>query len=67
MTLIALLLYASLRSWRLAGLVFANLPFAAVGGVAALWLRGLHLSVSSLVGFIALFGVADGGCWFCGV
>jgi cobalt-zinc-cadmium resistance protein CzcA len=56
--LIALLLYASLRSWTLAGLVLANLPFAAVGGIAALWLRGLHLSVSASVGFIALFGVA---------
>ncbi len=56
--LIAVLLYASLRSWTLAGLVFVNLPFAAVGGIVALWLRGLHLSVSASVGFIALFGVA---------
>ncbi|HEU0078901.1 MAG TPA: efflux RND transporter permease subunit, partial [Longimicrobiaceae bacterium] len=56
--LIALLLYASLRSWTLAGLVLANLPFAAVGGIAALWLRDLHLSVSASIGFIALFGVA---------
>jgi cobalt-zinc-cadmium resistance protein CzcA len=56
--LIGVLLYASLRSWMLAGLVFANLPFAAVGGIGALWLRGLHLSVSASIGFIALFGVA---------
>jgi cobalt-zinc-cadmium resistance protein CzcA len=56
--LITLLLYASLKSWRLAGLVLINLPFAAVGGVLALWLRGLHLSVSASIGFIALFGVA---------
>jgi cobalt-zinc-cadmium resistance protein CzcA len=56
--LIAILLYLSLRSWRLAGLVLVNLPFAAVGGVLALWLRGLHLSVSASIGFIALFGVA---------
>ena len=56
--LIALLLYASLRSWALAGLVLVNLPFAAVGGVIALWIRGLHLSISASVGFIALFGVA---------
>ena len=56
--LIALLLFASLQSWRLAGLVLINLPFAAVGGVLALWLRGLHLSVSASIGFIALFGVA---------
>lgn len=56
--LISLLLYLSLRSWKLAGLVLLNLPFAAVGGVLALWLRGLHLSVSASIGFIALFGVA---------
>lgn len=56
--LIAVLLFASLRSWTLAGLVLLNLPFAAVGGVLALYARGLHLSVSALVGFIALFGVA---------
>jgi cobalt-zinc-cadmium resistance protein CzcA len=56
--MIAVLLFASLRSWTLAGLVLLNLPFAAVGGVLALYARGLHLSVSALVGFIALFGVA---------
>jgi cobalt-zinc-cadmium resistance protein CzcA len=56
--LIALLLYASLQSWKLAALVLLNLPFAAVGGVFALWLRGLTLSVSASIGFIALFGVA---------
>ncbi|MEO6055217.1 MAG: CusA/CzcA family heavy metal efflux RND transporter [Gemmatimonadales bacterium] len=56
--LIALLLYSSLGSWGLAALVLTNLPFAAVGGVVALWLRGLHLSVSASIGFIALFGVA---------
>ncbi len=56
--LIALLLYTSLGSWSLALLVLSNLPFAMVGGIAALWLRGLHLSVSASIGFIALFGVA---------
>ena len=56
--LIALLLFASLQSWSLAGLVLINLPFAAVGGILALWIRGLHLSVSASIGFIALFGVA---------
>jgi cobalt-zinc-cadmium resistance protein CzcA len=56
--MIGVLLYASLQSWLLAALVFINLPFAAVGGIAALWLRGLHLSVSASIGFIALFGVA---------
>lgn len=56
--LIALLLYASLQSWPLALLVLTNLPFAAVGGILALWMRGLNLGVSAAVGFIALFGVA---------
>lgn len=56
--LIAILLYAALQSWPLALLVLVNLPFAAVGGVLALWVRGLHLSVSASIGFIALFGVA---------
>ncbi|MBI4540307.1 MAG: efflux RND transporter permease subunit, partial [Gemmatimonadetes bacterium] len=55
---ITLLLYASLRSWPLALLVLTNLPFAAVGGVLALWARGLNLGVSAAIGFIALFGVA---------
>jgi len=56
--LIGFLLHLSLRSAWMAGLVLVNLPFAAVGGVLALWARGLHLSVSAAIGFIALFGVA---------
>jgi cobalt-zinc-cadmium resistance protein CzcA len=55
---IAALLYASLNSVGLAGLVLVNLPVASVGGVVALWARGLHLGVSAAIGFIALFGVA---------
>ena len=35
-----------------------NVPFALVGGIAALWLRGLNLNLSASVGFIALFGIA---------
>lgn len=56
--LIAALLMMSLESWVLSLLVLTNLPFAAVGGILALWIRGLHLSVSASIGFIALFGVA---------
>lgn len=39
-------------------LVFSSVPFAGVGGVLALWLRGLNFSVSAGVGFIALIGIA---------
>jgi cobalt-zinc-cadmium resistance protein CzcA len=56
--LIAGLLYASFGKVRHALLVMLNVPFALVGGIAALWLRGLHLNLSASVGFIALFGVA---------
>ncbi|MGH7710882.1 MAG: efflux RND transporter permease subunit, partial [Gemmatimonadaceae bacterium] len=56
--LIAGLLYASFGTVRHAMLVMLNVPFALVGGIAALWIRGLNLSLSASVGFIALFGVA---------
>jgi len=58
LVLIAALLYASFGSVRHALLVMLNVPFAVVGGIAALWLRGLNLNLSASVGFIALFGVA---------
>ncbi|MCC6395509.1 MAG: efflux RND transporter permease subunit [Bacteroidetes bacterium] len=56
--LILLLLFVTFRSIRLALLVLTNLPFALIGGVFALWLSGLYLSVPASVGFIVLFGVA---------
>ena len=55
---IAALLYASFGNVRHALLVMLNVPFALVGGVGALWLRGINLNLSASVGFIALFGVA---------
>ena len=60
MTLVAIffLLFAAFDSPRLAFLILLNVPFAAVGGLLALPLAGLTLSVSALVGFIALFGVS---------
>jgi cobalt-zinc-cadmium resistance protein CzcA len=58
LVLIYLLLFASFRSVSQAFLVLANVPFALVGGIAMLWLRGLNLSLSASVGFIALFGIA---------
>ena len=56
--LIAGLLYASFGTVRHALMVMLCVPFALIGGVAALWLRGIHLNLSASVGFIALFGVA---------
>jgi cobalt-zinc-cadmium resistance protein CzcA len=56
--LIAGLLYASFGVLRHALVVMLNVPFALVGGVAALWLRGMHLNLSAAVGMIAVFGVA---------
>ena len=52
------LLYLSFRSVPQALLVLANVPFALVGGVAALWVRDLNLNLSASIGFIALFGIA---------
>jgi cobalt-zinc-cadmium resistance protein CzcA len=51
-------LFLAFNSARMSLLILLNIPFAAVGGVLALWIAGLSLSVASLVGFIALFGVA---------
>ena len=56
--LIFILLYLTFASVKLALLVVGNIPFALVGGIAALWLRGMNLNLSASVGFIALFGVA---------
>ncbi len=58
LVLIAGLLYGTFGTMRHALLVMLNVPFALVGGVAALWARGIHLNLSASVGFIALFGVA---------
>ncbi len=52
------LLYLSFRSVAQALLVLSNVPFALVGGIAALWIRGLNLNLSASIGFIALFGIA---------
>ena len=52
------LLFATFGSVRQALLIFSAVPFALVGGIAALWIRGLNLNLSAMVGFIALFGVA---------
>jgi cobalt-zinc-cadmium resistance protein CzcA len=58
LALILFLLWTALGRVRPAALIFLNIPFAAVGGILALWLRGLPFSISAGVGFVALFGVA---------
>lgn len=58
LALILLLLYLTYRRVLDALCVFTAVPLAAVGGVVALWIRGLPFSISAAVGFIALFGVA---------
>ena len=66
--LIALLLYTSFKSLRLATLIFCAVPVAASGGIAALALRGMPFSIAAGVGFVALFGVAvlNGLVWVAG-
>jgi cobalt-zinc-cadmium resistance protein CzcA len=56
--LISVLLYLTFSSAKLAALVVGNVPFALMGGVAALWIRGMNLNLSACIGFLALFGVA---------
>ena len=56
--LIFVLLYTAFGSARYAGLIIANVPFAVIGGVVALFISGQHVSVPSAIGLIAVFGVA---------
>jgi heavy metal efflux system protein len=55
---IFLLLFDAFNSFRSALLIIANIPFALIGGIVALALTGIPLSVSAAIGFIALFGQA---------
>lgn len=56
--LILIILFFTFSSVKYALLIFSAVPLSAVGGIAALWIRGLPFSISAGVGFIALFGVA---------
>lgn len=58
LSLIFILLYFTFSSIRETLLIFSSIPLSAIGGVLALWLRGMPFSISAGVGFIALFGVA---------
>jgi cobalt-zinc-cadmium resistance protein CzcA len=55
---IFVLLYTAFNSLKYAALILANVPFATIGGLLALFLTGQYLSVPSAIGFIAVFGVA---------
>lgn len=56
--IIVSLLFFAFRSVRSALLVLACVPFSLLGGIFALWLRGINLSVSAAVGLVSLFGIA---------
>ena len=56
--LIVLLLYLTFKSVKESLIIFSAIPFSAIGGIFALWLRGMPFSISAGVGFIALFGIA---------
>ena len=56
--LIFVLLFFTFKSLKQSVMIFTAIPLSAIGGVLALWLRGMPFSISAGVGFIALFGVA---------
>jgi len=56
--IIFLLLFDAFKSFASALVIIANIPFSVIGGILALWITGIYLSVSAAIGFIALFGQA---------
>jgi cobalt-zinc-cadmium resistance protein CzcA len=58
LVLIFILLYFAFNSVKQSLLIFTAVPMSAIGGILALWIRGMNFSISAGVGFIALFGVA---------
>ena len=56
--LIFVLLFNAFGTFKDAALILLNVPFALIGGIFALYITGIHLSVSAAIGFIALFGQA---------
>jgi cobalt-zinc-cadmium resistance protein CzcA len=58
LALIFLMLYFAFGSAKQSLLIYSAIPLSAIGGIVALWMRGLAFSISAGVGFIALFGVA---------
>lgn len=55
--IIFVILFVLFSNARDAGLVLLNVPFAAAGGIVALWATGFNFSISAGIGFIALFGI----------
>jgi cobalt-zinc-cadmium resistance protein CzcA len=58
LALIFILLFFTFQSFLEAAIIYLAIPLSAIGGVVALWIRGMPFSVSAGIGFIALFGVA---------
>ena len=58
LALIFVLLFFTFQSFLEASIIYLAIPLSAIGGVVALWIRGMPFSVSAGIGFIALFGVA---------
>ena len=58
MFLILIILYFAFNSVKQGILIFSAIPLSAIGGIMALWIRGMPFSISAGVGFIALFGVS---------
>jgi heavy metal efflux system protein len=56
--IIFLLLFDAFKSFRNSLLIILNIPFSVIGGILALYITGIYLSVSAAIGFIALFGQA---------
>lgn len=58
MLIVFFLLYRNFKSFKEAGIVFGAIPLAMIGGVFALWARGMNMTVPASIGFIALAGIA---------
>jgi cobalt-zinc-cadmium resistance protein CzcA len=58
LVLIFVLLYFAFGTVRLSMLIYSAIPLSVIGGIWALWLRGMPFSISAGIGFIALFGVS---------
>ncbi|HMW58840.1 MAG TPA: efflux RND transporter permease subunit [Leptospiraceae bacterium] len=58
LVLLTFILYRNFKSWLLVGQILVNVPFSFIGGIGALFVLGVPLSLASILGFIALTGIA---------